>query len=48
MVSTIVCDSGREYVQGDVLVRRKNAKFNIFKAKYILNSRALLTAKLYL
>jgi len=44
MASTIVGESGRVYVQGEVLQRYgKDYKLSVFKAKYVFNSIPLTT-----
>lgn len=35
--TTIVGQSGRTYVQGDVLQRRQDPRLSIFKAQYVLS-----------
>lgn len=45
MASTIVGKSGRVYVQGEMLQRhREDDKLSVFKAEYVLNLDAILTA----
>lgn len=41
MASTVVGKSGREYIQREVLVERKDPRLNIFKAEYVTQTSCL-------